>query len=71
MEMKTSEILLDEQYVNYISNRLYGASEPITVDRFFLRNCLWRNNELMKLREFYKENKALVDGIKIKEEMGL
>lgn len=71
MEMKIGQILLDEQYLDYIREKLYGTDTVMVVDRVFLLNCMWRNNELMRLRKFYEKNKALADGQKIKEEMGL
>lgn len=71
MEMFAWEIMTDAQFNDYISNKLYSNDQAYVVDRQFLRNCMWRDNELKKLRDFYDKNKANDEGRKIKEEMGL
>lgn len=75
MEMRTSEIMLDDQFLDYIRNKIYGYEalheNVFVVDKQFLLNCLWRDNELRRLRELRAEYQAVIDGQKIKEEMGL
>ena len=72
MEMYACEIMLDAQFVDYIREKLYkNNDQAYVVDRTFLRNCMWRNNELMRLRALADKYKAVIEGAKIKEEMGL
>lgn len=69
--MYACEILTDAQYWQYLKEKYYTPDTCEVVDKTFLKNVMWRYNELIRLRQFYDKYKSLVEGQKIKEEMGL
>lgn len=71
MEIRLAEIMLDKEFYDYVMKKYMDEGNVVVVDKLFLKNCLWRNNELKRLREFYDKHKAIIEGQKIKEEMGL
>ena len=71
MEIKIGELLTDNEYWQYLKEKYYEDGNVVVVDKQFLKNAMWRYNALQRLHELETEYKAVIEGQKIKEEMGL